>query len=50
MLIVETVAKVRRAYFLQKKAIKADDSAGSRPAFRNDLARHSDLMSLTVPR
>jgi hypothetical protein len=26
------------------------DSEGSRPAFRDDLARHSDLMSLTVPR
>jgi hypothetical protein len=26
------------------------DSDGSRPAFRDDLARHSDLMSLAVPR
>lgn len=26
------------------------DSDGSRPRFRDDLARHSDLMSLTVPR
>ena len=25
------------------------DSDGSRPGFRNDFARHSDLMSLTVP-
>jgi IS5 family transposase len=28
----------------------AADSDGSRPAFRDDLARHSDLMSLAVPR
>ena len=26
------------------------DSDGSRPGFRDDLARHSDLMSLAVPR
>ena len=26
------------------------DSDGSRPGFRDDLARHSDLMSLGVPR
>jgi len=26
------------------------DSGGSRPAFRDDLAHHSDLMSLGVPR
>jgi enoyl-CoA hydratase/carnithine racemase len=24
--------------------------SGSRPAFRDDLARHSDLMSLGIPR
>ena len=28
----------------------AADSDGSRPGFRDDLARHSDLMSLAVPR
>jgi len=26
------------------------DSDGSRPAFRDDLAHHSDLISLSVPR
>jgi hypothetical protein len=26
------------------------DSGGSRPGFRDDLAHHSDLMSLAVPR
>jgi hypothetical protein len=26
------------------------DSGGSRPAFRDDLAHYSDLMSLAVPR
>jgi hypothetical protein len=26
------------------------DSDGSRPGFRDDLARHSDLMSLGIPR
>jgi hypothetical protein len=26
------------------------DSGGSRPGFRDDLAHHSDLMSLGVPR
>jgi len=26
------------------------DSEGSRPGFRDDLARHSDLMSLGIPR
>jgi len=26
------------------------DSDGCRPGFRDDLARHSDLMSLAVPR
>ena len=30
--------------------VEAADSDGSRPGFRDDLARHSDLMSLTVPR
>jgi hypothetical protein len=29
---------------------KAADSDGSRPVFRDDLAHHSDLMSLGVPR
>jgi len=35
----------RRALFEQLA-----DSDGSRPAFRDDLAHHSDLMSLGVPR
>ena len=29
--------------------LKPADSDGSRPAFRDDLARHSDLMSLGIP-
>ncbi len=29
---------------------RSADSGGSRPAFRDDLARHSDLMSLGIPR
>jgi hypothetical protein len=28
----------------------AADSDGSRPLFRDDLARHSDLISLGIPR
>jgi hypothetical protein len=31
-------------------AHKPADSDGSRPGFRDDLAHHSDLMSLGVPR
>jgi len=29
---------------------KIADSDGSRPGFRDDLAHHSDLMSLGIPR
>jgi len=37
------------AWLQQRDALRAD-SGGSRPAFRDDLARHSDLISLGVPR
>ena len=33
-----------------KMGVKDADSGGSRPRFRDDLAHHSDLMSLGVPR
>jgi len=33
-----------------RSLVQHADSDGSRPGFRDDLARHSDLMSLAVPR
>ena len=33
-----------------KRSLIPADSDGSRPQFRDDVARHSDLMSLAVPR
>jgi PAS domain S-box-containing protein len=35
---------------MRSHAVEGADSDGSRPGFRDDLARHSDLMSLGVPR
>jgi hypothetical protein len=32
-----------------KREIVAADSEGSRPGFRDDLARHSEMMSLGIP-
>jgi len=42
--------RMLRLYFLQQWYGLAADSDGSRPGFRDDLARQSDLMSLAVPR
>jgi hypothetical protein len=36
--------------FLAGAPVQCADSDGSRPGFRDDLAHHSDLMSLGVPR
>jgi hypothetical protein len=61
--LFELIAEYRRAEMAQNKRdlglafekiheirpVTAD-SDGSRPGFRDDLARHSDLMSLAVPR
>ena len=42
---------VEQLAILEERAARyGADSDGSRPGFRDDLARHSDLMSLAVPR
>jgi len=37
-------------WVLNKEGMPSADSDGSRPGFRDDLAHHSDLISLGVPR
>jgi hypothetical protein len=46
------LARYRRAEFgrSSEKLARDADSGGSRPRIRSDLARHSDLISLGVPR
>jgi hypothetical protein len=39
-----------REAVIRASVILTADSDGSRPAFRDDLAHHSDLISLSVPR
>jgi hypothetical protein len=49
----EKLAREAEQLELAIEALEEDqgaDSDGSRPRFRDDLARYSDLMSLTVPR
>jgi hypothetical protein len=55
-LLAEDLGLTDRSVRTHLKALEAvgllsiADSDGSRPAFRDDLARHSGLMSLAVPR
>ena len=43
--------RTTKLYDRTKERLTQDaDSGGSRPGFRDDLAHHSDLMSLAVPR
>ena len=45
-----TLKKADRAGFEALRAQLNADSGGSRPRIRDDVAHHSDLMSLGVPR
>jgi hypothetical protein len=42
--------ELSRSAILQRHPISAADSGGSRPRIRDDVAHHSDLISLGVPR
>src|SRR5260370_20766469 len=46
LLALDQLARIKAGRIDDRSA----DSGGSRPPFRDDLAHHSDLMSLGVPR
>jgi hypothetical protein len=42
-------SRTRNIRYQRRAAGRAVDFGGSRPGFRDDFARHSDLMSLGIP-